>query len=240
MVTWKILLSRLLVLLLPIMMTMIGESAAASKVPVKAPKISKETKANSTAIVGESDDGEGAASEDEGDDGAADEEQAPPKSKESSNAKGMKSKKGSKSNKDKAKDKKREKKRQKLLEGFRQAEDFHNSWYNLPHAKIKTSLDKLTKFCKVACTKSECMDKEVANNCHLICPTSTIKQCPDPLKEGGDEGPDTEEELGGEAASNDPASLLDDSSSNNEDRTPNVADYIDQADRDLAKVNGEG
>jgi len=78
--------------------------------------------------------------------------------------------------------KKRDKRREKLMEGFAMAEDFHKAWYHLPIAKVKSSLEKLTGFCRVACTRSQCADEEIANNCHLICPKPTTKQCPDPLQ----------------------------------------------------------
>jgi hypothetical protein len=74
------------------------------------------------------------------------------------------------------------KRRAKLLEGFARAEDFHKVWFHLPTTKVKSSLEKLTRFCKIACTSNQCADDEIANNCHLICPESTTQNCPDPLK----------------------------------------------------------
>lgn len=90
------------------------------------------------------------------------------------------------------KNKKQDKKRAKIMEGFAKAEEFHKSWFNAPPDKVKASCEKLTKFCKVACTRAQCADAEVANHCHLMCPKSTIRDCPDPLHQGG--GSFTEEE----------------------------------------------
>ena len=57
------------------------------------------------------------------------------------------------------------------------------TWHNLPTTRITTSHENLIKFCKVACIKKHCLDREVADKCHLMCPEETTRQCPDPLKE---------------------------------------------------------
>jgi hypothetical protein len=76
--------------------------------------------------------------------------------------------------------------RTKLKEGFRQGEIFHETWFNRSPGQVKASLQKLTKFCNIACTRFNCREKDIANNCHLICPESCTQDCPDPLNEGAE------------------------------------------------------
>lgn len=86
-------------------------------------------------------------------------------------------------NTEETKHNKLDKKKKKIREGFRQAHKFHETWHHLPPAKVKCSLENLINFCKVACIKKHCMDKKIADQCHLMCPESTTKQCPDPLND---------------------------------------------------------
>jgi hypothetical protein len=79
--------------------------------------------------------------------------------------------------------KRRDQKTEKILEGFRQAHKFHETWHHLPPTKVKSSHENLIKFCKVACVKKNCMDRKIADKCHLMCPESTTKQCRDPLRD---------------------------------------------------------
>lgn len=240
---WKMLLSRLFVVLLPVMIIEMRDAEAAQKAKKSAPKAAPKTV--SSAIIGESDDSDTVPMDEDNDDIAADEvAPAAVKSKEAlkgkdKKSKGNKEKDNKEGDKENAKTKKRDKEREKLREGFRQAEDFHNTWYNLPGPKIKTSLEKLTKFCKFACTKSQCMNEEVANNCHLMCPESTTKHCPDPLKQSGDEDLATEEVMVSDTSSNDPAAFIDDSAMQ-ASASPPMADSIDQGDSELMNGEGEG
>lgn len=71
--------------------------------------------------------------------------------------------------------------KEKLLQVFHRAGEFHNEWFHLEPENIKTSLEKLRKFCRLACTAKQCRDEEIANHCHLICPNTTTRACPDPL-----------------------------------------------------------
>lgn len=136
-----------------------------------------------------------------------------------------------------AKEQKAKKKRAKLLEGFRQGEEFHKKWFHLPSGKICTSLDKLKKFCKAACTKKHCMDEQVANNCHLICPDSTTKQCADPLKQVD---PDTEEvTMGNEEAASDVPQPIEDFKPKNS-LSSSVKSSLDEAEKMLKASEGEG
>jgi len=80
-----------------------------------------------------------------------------------------------------------------LKAAFCEAEEFHKTWFNMPFPKIKASHEKLTKLCKSACTKSQCADEKMANNCHLMCPESTTKNCPDPLKQADHESLEPDE-----------------------------------------------
>lgn len=77
---------------------------------------------------------------------------------------------------------KEKKKQEKILIGFEKAEKFHHDWFHFSPAQIKKSAENLTKFCTAACTKKQCMNLDIANNCHLMCPKSTREYCPDPLK----------------------------------------------------------
>jgi hypothetical protein len=76
---------------------------------------------------------------------------------------------------------------------FKELEQFHHNWFNLPPNRVKKSLENAIKFCKTACTKEQCSDAAVSNNCHLMCPTSTLKNCPDltPKTEAPAEAPET-------------------------------------------------
>ena len=121
-----------------------------------------------------------------GDDMAADEREIQPKKKKKS--KGKKREKG-----------KKEKKSVTKLSNdlrdakFKELEQFHHNWFNLPPNRVKKSLESAIKFCKVACTKDQCSaDTTVSNNCHLMCPTSTLKNCPDlnPQTEASPETPE--------------------------------------------------
>lgn len=94
---------------------------------------------------------------------------------------------------EKAKAERAAQKRKELKNSFSEAEEFHKTWFNMPFPKIKASLEKLTNFCKGACTKGQCGDEEVANNCHLMCPESTTKNCADPLKQADHESLEPEE-----------------------------------------------
>lgn len=177
---WKLFHGRLSILLLAI--AVIG-----SGVIQAAPQAKKGTvKRENSPIVGELDENE-ALPPPENDDMSADEVTVtsinPPENQKNTGD-GLKNK--GKTRKDQLKEKKAEEKRKILMEGFKKAEDFHKTWYNLPVAQIKTSLEKLTMFCKSTCTKSQCRDEEVANHCHLMCPDSTTKLCPDPLKQAND------------------------------------------------------
>ena len=167
---------------------------------------------------------------------------SPQKVEEEPNLRKNKLKNNSKKEKKEKKNKKRDKKREKLMEGFGKAEDFHKMWFNLSSTKIKTSLEKLTKFCKIACTASQCADEEIANNCHLICPEATTKKCPDPLKKSkakdSEEEEETEEteEAEGAAPMDDDASLA----SSQPYVSSDVADSINQGERILMEDEGEG
>lgn len=136
-----------------------------------------------------------------------------------------------------AKEEKAKRKRAKLLEGFRQGEEFHKKWFHLPSGKICASLDKLKKFCKAACTKKHCLDEQVANNCHLICPDSTTKQCADPLKQAD---PETEEvTMGSEEALSDVPQPIEDFKPKNSVST-SVKSSLDEAEKMLKASEGEG
>ena len=136
-----------------------------------------------------------------------------------------------------AKEQKAKIKRAKLLEGFRQGEEFHKKWFHLPSGKICSSLDKLKKFCKAACTKKHCLDEQVANNCHLICPDSTTKQCADPLKKTD---PDAEEvTMGSEEPVSDVPQPIEDFKPKNSLST-SVKSSLDEAEKMLKASEGEG
>jgi hypothetical protein len=124
-------------------------------------------------------------------------------------------------------------------EGFRQAENFHNNWYNLSTTEVKASHEKLIKFCKIACTKKHCMHDKVADKCHLMCPETTTRNCPDPLKRSDDDGDDMEEPMGNGDMSSDPASKLDDYVSQTSGSI-DLSDSIDKSDRKLIDSEGEG
>jgi hypothetical protein len=190
---WKIRLSHFLVALSAMVTLDIGVAEAAQKankppIQLQGSAIMSEDDGDSISIDDVNDDEDGERAEVEETPVA---EVAPaPKPKE--NKLKNNSKKGTKP-------KKRNKKREKLMEGFNKAEEFHKMWFHLPSTKIKTSLVKLTKFCKLACTASQCKDEEVANNCHLICPRETRKNCPDPLeKRSAKELDEPEDVEGGE------------------------------------------
>ena len=227
---WKIRLSHLLVALSAIVVLDTGVVEAAQK--MKKPPIQLQ----GSAIMSE-DDGDTISIDEANDDedgGGTEVEGAPtaevtqaPKPKED------KLKNNSKKSK---KPKKRDKKRQKLMEGFNRAEEFHKMWFHLPATKIKNSLDKLTKFCKIACTASQCKDEEVANNCHLICPRNTIKDCPDPLKNrSAKESDEIEEGEGGDANSMAPVMP----SKSQSGVSPDVMDAINQGEGVLMESEGE-
>ncbi|MCE3231333.1 MAG: hypothetical protein K0R52_1261 [Alphaproteobacteria bacterium] len=198
MLVWTRLLSRLPVILLSL--TIIGQVSAEAAQKVRKPSVGQKN----SSIVGVVEDD--TIPPDEGDDDvAADEgEAASLKPKENSResvkpgTKNKNVKPKEKSKKEQAKEKKAAEKRKKLMEGFNKAEEFHKTWYHLPFPKIKTSLEKLEKFCKAACTKSHCMDEEIAHNCHLMCPGSTVKQCADPLKKADDGSLGAEESVPGD------------------------------------------
>lgn len=196
--------------------------------PLPQPKPLPKSKPQQSPIVGELDDSDTTPMED-GDEIVDDEDDdAPSKSKNSRNANNL--------DKENEKIKKRDKNLEKLLQGFREAEDFHKKWYNLPLPKLKTSLEKLTKFCKVACTKKQCLNEDVGHNCHLMCPDLTTKQCPDPLKQAGEEADTQEVTIGNDEASGDP--LADNSKI--ADPTSTTASGIEQADKNIPDGEGEG
>jgi len=119
-----------------------------------------------------------------------------------------------------------------LKAAFCEAEEFHKTWFNLPFPKIKASHEKLVKLCKSACTKSQCADDKVANNCHLMCPESTTKNCPDPLKQADHESLEPDEFVQGDDEETAMAGPTDHSSS--------VNSSIAQADAVLKKdVSGD-
>lgn len=224
---WKIRLSHLLVVLSAMMALDIGVAEAAQK--TKKPPVQLQ----GSAIMSEVDDGD-TISIDEVNEDAEAEASPPEEAAETSKSKGNKSKDNAKKGKKEKRNKKRDKKREKLMEGFSKAEDFHKMWFHLPSTKIKTSLDKLTKFCKIACTASQCKDEEVANNCHLICPHGTIKKCPDPLKKPGAEDSDEGEEA------EDTAEDSPQSSQSQSMVSSDVTDSINQGDSVLMEAEGEG
>lgn len=228
---WKIHLSHCLVALSAMVTLDIGGAEATQK--MKKPPVQLQ----GSAIMDE-DDGDTISideANDDEDDGGADVAEAPvaevtkePKPKE--NKLKNNSKKGIKDKKPK----KRDKKREKLMEGFNKAEEFHKMWFHLSSPKIKTSLDKLTKFCKIACTASQCKDEEVANNCHLICPRATIKNCPDPLKNRSNKDPEEIEET------EDPDSMAPVMPSQSQSGvSPDVMDSINQGESVLTESEGE-
>lgn len=172
---WKLFWRRLLVALSAMMILNLGVAEAAQKTKKQPPPL------QGSAIMGEVDDSDTIDEDidmDEDSGNIAADESLPAKTK---------------ANKSK-KNKKRDRKREKLMEGFSKAEDFHNMWFHLSSPKIKISLEKLTKFCKIACTARQCADEEIAHNCHLICPATTTKKCPDPLKKAGAENSEVAEE----------------------------------------------
>lgn len=140
--------------------------------------------------------------------------------------------------KDKAKVKKTNKTREKLLEGFQHAHQFHISWFNLPSTKIKSSHENLIKFCKVACTKKNCADTEVADKCHLMCPSFTTKQCPDPLKAAEDI--DREEVMLGSDISLKKSSTKKGPVMNEDAIAQGSLSPIEQAERSLENIGEEG
>lgn len=85
----------------------------------------------------------------------------------------------------------------------------------------------------MACTKKQCIDREVADKCHLMCPDSTTKQCPDPLKECGHDADREEVPLGVDEASGDLPYPTDDPDSSK------VISPIDQAEKNIADGEGE-
>lgn len=155
-------------------------------------------------------------------------------SKRSRGSKG-KSKKQSEIDKENKNIKKREEMQKKINEGFSKAEDFHKLWYNLTSEKIKISLKNLTKFCKVACTKKQCMNDKVANNCHLMCPESTTKQCPDPLKRKGEEGEEVPLNME-EKKDDDP--FPGDEADSDPDIAEDITESIDEGDKDIMDREG--
>lgn len=225
---WKMLVNCLLVVLLPVIAIDIGGVGAAQKARKNT------SKAESSAIVGEFDESD--ISSDNADDAVEDEKSRDLSKDKSQKLKAndkVKEKNNQNSTISKKKDKKEE---EKLKKGFRQAEDFHKTWYHLPFDQVKASLEKLTKFCKVTCTKNQCMDEEVANNCHLMCPESTTKQCPDPLQQSGMEDLDMEEVSGNDMSAHDPADFVDDSSQT----SASLEDSMAQMDQELRDDESEG
>jgi len=177
----KVLLKFIEVTLLLIFCMNLGYLEAATK---PKPKPQRE-RAVENAIVGEADDIDNEPTVDEADEavGLGVEDEAPLMKGPTSEIKDRMSpfsdlKKPQKSKKSVIPDKKRA----QLMEGFKQAEEFHKKWHHLSKKAINTSHDKLTKFCKTACTPKNCKDAEIADNCHLICPDATKKNCPDPLE----------------------------------------------------------
>jgi len=223
---WKIRLSHLLVALsaMMILCMSIAEAAQRSKKPsaqLQGSAIMAELDEGDAIPMDEGNEDAGGEAVEEADAVLAVEAEETPKSEN-------KLKKNAKKGR---KNKKRDKKREKLMEGFSKAEDFHKMWFHLHHTKIKTSLEKLTKFCKIACTASQCKDEEVANNCHLICPSGTRKKCPDPLKKPSEE---TDE---AEGADSDTPPVL---SQLNPHISSDVTDSINQGENLLMEEEGEG
>lgn len=235
---WKIFLRHLLTILLPIMILDLGGAEAAKKAKKSA------VKQEDSPIIGELDESD-AIPLDESDNETAtgEEEGAALKPNETSKTKVKTSKNKGKNGKEKVKikikDKKAEQERKRIMEGFSQAEDFHKMWYNLPPAKIKASLASLTNFCKVTCTKKQCMDEEVANNCHLVCPETTTRQCADPLKQATPEETDTDEVVQGDDIATDEPDLADESDVQGSD-SPALASSLEQTDAALMEEEGEG
>lgn len=168
-------------------------------------------------------------------------EASPQEAAEEQKPKENKLKNNSKKGKKEKKNKKRDKKREKLMEGFGKAEDFHKMWFNLSSTKIKTSLDKLTKFCKIACTAGQCADEEIANNCHLICPEATTKKCPDPLKKSKEKDSDEEEAIEETEETEDATSTNDDASlaPSQSGISSDVTDSINQSEKIFKEDEGE-
>gem|GEM_PF-2382065 len=239
---WEIRLSHLWVTLFAIVALNMGVVEAAQK--TKKPP----TQLQGSAIMEEVDDEDAISidedneNEDAGDAEAATTPSPAPKVKEDPEVKGNKLKNNSNKEKKEKKNKKKDKKREKLMEGFGKAEDFHKMWFNLSSAKIKTSLDKLTKFCKIACTADQCADEEIANNCHLICPEATTKKCPDPLKKSRAKNSDEEEAIEEIEETEDTISTDDVASpaSSPLSISPDVTDSINQGERILMEDEGEG
>lgn len=231
---WKIFLSHLLIILLPIMILDLGGAEAAKKAAKRT------VKQEDSPIIGELDESD-VIPPDEGDDetSAGGEEGAAPQSTETSKTKEKNSKNKAKNGKEKVKkgDKKAAQKRKRIREGFSQAEDFHKTWYNLPLAQIKASLASLTNFCKVTCTKKQCMDEEVANNCHLVCPEITTSQCADPLKQVPPDETDADEVVLSDDMATDAPDLADESGVQSSD-SPALASSPEQT--DAALMEGEG
>jgi hypothetical protein len=175
---WNTLLSHLSIALLSLMLLSSGSSEAAPKLQKASPK------SQPSSIVGEiegMEDGDSALGQDEV-------RTTQPKSK--GKAKKTKSvralEKEKLENIKRAKEQEKEKKKEeRILTGFEKAEKFHNEWFHLSPVQLKKAAENLTKFCTVACTKKQCANLDIANNCHLMCPESTRKNCSDPLKQGG-------------------------------------------------------
>lgn len=236
---WKLLLCRLSVSLLSIIVLSMGNAQAGQQVknndvkiqpksklqqkPKTKPKPQPQLKPKPQAspIIGEMDDTDTMPIEDE--EASPDEQDvASPKSK---NTKGI-----SATDQENATNKKRDKKKEQILEGFKQAQQFHMTWHNLPTTRITTSHENLIKFCKVACIKKHCLDREVADKCHLMCPEETTRQCPDPLKEACQDVDGEEVTIGNDEASGDV--LFPDS--------VKVVSPIEQAEKNIADGDGEG
>ncbi len=124
--------------------------------------------------------------------------------------------------------------RKKIKEDFSKAEEFHKDWFNMPFPKIKASLENLIKLCKGACTKSQCMDKTVGNNCHLMCPKSTTKECADPLQEPTIEMEEATLSEDDEASTDEMGPL------DNPEASPAITSSLQQADSVLKEGNGGG
>jgi hypothetical protein len=232
---WKLLLCRILVSLVSIIVLNLADAEAGQQIKNNSGKLQPKsklppkTKINTQAspIIGELEDTDTMPIED--DESTSDEEDEAPNPKNSKVTPQL--------DKENRKNKKRDIKKEKILEGFKQAQQFHMSWHNLPSTKIKTSHENLVKFCKVACTKKHCLDKQVADKCHLMCPEETTGQCPDPIKEAQDI--DGEEVTIGNDDSVEDYSLPTDGAINENNRASSKTSLIEQAERNIEDSDGE-
>jgi hypothetical protein len=251
---WTILSGRLLLTLLPLILMNL-EGTEATQRPIKT--------VGSSPIVGEDPDDSALPENDEINGVAADATKAAPPDKEEAapskppkkqkikkknkkpNVKGKTLKNKKKTAKEKTREKaeskakvqtaaKEAQRRKKIKEDFSKAEEFHKDWFNMPFPKIKASLENLIKLCKGACTKSQCMDKTVGNNCHLMCPKSTIKECADPLQEPTIETEEATLNEDDEPSTDEMGPL------NNPEVSPAITSSIQQADSILKEGNGGG